>query len=101
FNRRVITRRKLHEKARVDVGDQDMATGAAALSKPCRDRPTTTADFPALPAWADASGLQVADGPGVVQRLQASETLASLLSGIVKDVVAHGELLPDLRSKCR
>jgi len=55
----------------------------------CRNRPTTTADFPALPPWADSSHLKVADRPWVLERLQTGETLAGLLCGIIKDVVAY------------
>ena len=63
LNRRVVKRREHCEKARVDIGDQDMAGGAAALSKPYRNRPTTTADFPAPPTCSDSGYLKVADGP--------------------------------------
>ncbi|HEX6110126.1 MAG TPA: hypothetical protein VFZ02_12005 [Ktedonobacteraceae bacterium] len=92
LNRGLVKRCKLREKAWVDVGDQNMAGCTAALSQPCCDRPTTSADFPALPAWADAGSLQVADRSWVVEYLQAGETLASLRCGILKDVVAHGSL---------
>ena len=40
-----------------------------------------------------SAGLQVADGPGAVERLQAAKTLAGRLSGILKDVGAHSLLL--------
>jgi hypothetical protein len=47
------------------------------------------ADLRALPPRTDAGGLQVADGPGIVERLQAGKTLTGRLSGILKEVGAH------------
>src|SRR6266567_4098777 len=45
------------DQAWVEIGDQHMAGLTAALCQPCRDRPSTPADFPALPPWADAGSL--------------------------------------------
>src|SRR5437868_14707225 len=82
LNHGPVKRSTLHEKAQVDVSDQHMAAETTSLCKPCRNRPTTTTDFPALPAWADSSRLKVADRPWVVERLQTGETLAGLLCSI-------------------
>src|SRR5260370_30037940 len=50
LNNGLVKGRKLQEKARVDGGDEDSTGGAAALTKPRRNRSPTTADFPARPA---------------------------------------------------
>jgi hypothetical protein len=85
-------RYKLHEKAWVDVGNQDMTGFAATLCQPCRNRPAASANFSALPARANAGCFQVTDRPRVVEHLQVGETLASLQCSILKDRVAHGSL---------
>jgi hypothetical protein len=57
FNMRLGKRSVLNEIVRVDVGDQDVARRATALCKPPGNRSATSANFPALPTWADASDL--------------------------------------------
>jgi hypothetical protein len=92
-NMRAVQRSILDQKTWIDVRDEDLPGGAAALSQPGSNRPTPSTDFPAVPPDVDAGSFQVADGPGVVKRFQAGKTLSYLLPRIIKDVVAHGSLL--------
>jgi hypothetical protein len=46
------------EKAQDNIVDQDEACRTAALCKPPCNRSTTSANFPALPAWIDADDLR-------------------------------------------